>query len=157
MLKQPTMKMETELTTTGKVENPIFNKNRSFGDGYNSSTVTTTHSYSNPGVYTVRLEVFDNWGAYAFLEQVLSTFYLFLFFKQITVRARTSIQPYSTVLSGQIYQSFYTQLGSVQPGAEIRYSLDGTDPTQCSSLYNGPSLFIAFYPNVNGLSCLLID
>lgn len=74
MLKQPTMRMETESITTGKNEEKTINKTRSFGDGFNSSTVTTTHSYSDPGVFTVRLEVFDNWGAYAYLEQVLPIF-----------------------------------------------------------------------------------
>lgn len=43
-------------------DNDIINYDFNFGDGFTSSGVQTTHSYTDPGVYTVRLVVEDSEG-----------------------------------------------------------------------------------------------
>ncbi len=93
----------------------------------NPASPTTTVTLPAVGVYTFRWTVSD--GERTTVDQV-----------QVTVLASTSSAPPPQISpnGGNHAGSVAVTISSSLPGSEIRYSLDGSDPSGSSSLYSAP-------------------
>jgi len=105
-----------------------------FDDGWTGSGVTITHSYSQAGQYHVQLMASDNWGANNTITLVFN------------VAARKALEPVSSVLPGDVYASFDVSFSSIQAGAQILFTFDGTEPTPCSPVFDGTPVTVPFTP-----------
>lgn len=117
-----------------------------FGNGINGTGITTTHTYSEEGDYTVTLNVKDNWG----LEDSTATI--------ISVGPLRAIPPAVYPPSGERYNDFNVTMESIQPDAVIRYTLDGSTPDTESDIYDGPILIpFDIYTNTTVKAFAIVD
>lgn len=82
------------------------------------------HIYQNPGSYIAKLEVMDSGG--------LTVIYTM----QVLVRAVES--PTFFPIPGSYVSPLYVVINTIMPGAEIYYTIDGTEPTIDDSMYQDP-------------------
>jgi len=97
-----------------------------FGDGFTASGVTTSHVYATPGNFTVKITASDNWGNKTSAQGV------------ITVQAQTALSPAVYPETSEQYEDWEVTMSTVQPAGTIYYTVDGSDPTGASTVYNAP-------------------
>lgn len=107
-----------------------------FGDGFTSSHPITAHSWTTPGMKTIRLTATDSFGTSSSVEE------------QIFIDVARAITPVANPPGGKIYQPITLVLSSIQPEAIITYTLNGGDPECWDTLYTEP-IPIPYYPNMN--------
>ena len=107
-------------SSTGNVSGYIWN----FGDGTTSTDQNPTHTYKNPGNYTVKLTVTNHGGS----STVTSL---------ITVQNHVLPTATANVKSG-IYNSTKTVIISMNKSGSIYYTINGVTPTTSSKKYTGP-------------------
>ena len=101
---------------------PITAWHWDFGDGDTADTQHPSHTYDEPGEYTVTLTVTNALGSDSHTVSPITVY---------------SATPVFSVPGGTFASGFTLTLDGVPPIAEIRFTVDGSVPTTSSSLYNG--------------------
>lgn len=95
-----------------------------FGDGTTSTEQNPTHTYNKAGTYEVKLTVSNSGGS----DETIS----YITVNTIDVSANLPDGLYNTTQTVNL-----TASDSLYPDPKIYYTLDGSDPTTNSTLYNG--------------------
>jgi FOG: PKD repeat len=98
-----------------------------FGDGTTSTDENATHTYSEPGNYTVKLTASNSAGS----DEKVKTSY-------INIADTIAPTVNASVLGGAYNKVQNVSLKSDESKCTIYYTTDGSDPTNDSSVYNEP-------------------